>query len=60
MYRAWVLRAVIAPSWEYSGGDLGHAPKTSRRDGLTATVGRTADDDDVRPTTRRAYPNALM
>jgi len=45
MYRAWVLRAVIAPSWEYSGGDLGHAAEMSCRDGLTTTVGRTAGDD---------------
>ncbi len=55
MYRAWVLRALIAPSWEYSGGDLGHAPETSHCGGLTATVGRTPDND-----ARRAYPNALM
>jgi len=59
MYRAWVLREVIAPSWEYSGGDLGHAPETSHCGGLTATVGRTpveTPDNDA----RRAYPNALM
>ena len=59
MYRAWVLRAVIAPSREYSGGDVGHALKMNRRGGLTATVGRTPaeiPEDDA----RRAYPNALM